>query len=102
MDGIGGSQRRESLCRSSSRSHGRIVEFVQGGGSEMSAQAAKSEIEIRSCATLAEYEECVRIEHLIWGEDMALPSPIFVVAHHTGGQVLGAFDGPNMIGFTLG
>jgi len=68
----------------------------------MSAQAAKSEIEIRSCATLAEYEECVRIEHLIWGEDMALPSPIFVVAHHTGGQVLGAFDGPNMIGFTLG
>ena len=37
----------------------------------------------------------------IWGEDIAVPSPIFVVAHHTGGQVLGAFDGDKMVGFTL-
>lgn len=63
------------------------------------------EIEIRHCAALAEYEECVRLEHAIWGEEIAMPSAIFVVAHHTGGQVLGAFDGAasgaKMIGFTL-
>ncbi len=67
------------------------------------------EIEIRHCATLAEYDQCVRLQHLVWGEDIAVPSPIFVVAHHTGGQVLGAFapaptapsGQPKMVGFTL-
>ena len=66
------------------------------------------EIEVRHCTTLAEYEECVRIEHVTWGEEIAVPSAIFVVAHHTGGQVLGAFDavsggasGARMVGFAL-
>ena len=59
------------------------------------------QIEIRSCATIPEYEECVRIEHATWGEEIAVPSAIFVVAHHTGGQVIGAFDQGKMIGFTL-
>lgn len=60
-------------------------------------------IEIRHCATLAEFEECLRLEHAVWGhgEDIAVPVPIFAVAHHTGGQVLGAYDGPEMVGFTL-
>lgn len=59
------------------------------------------QIEIRHCASIPEYEECVRIEHATWGEDIAVPSAIFVVAHHTGGQVIGAFDQEKMIGFTL-
>jgi predicted GNAT superfamily acetyltransferase len=59
------------------------------------------EIEIRHCAALAEYDECVRLEHLTWGEEIAVPSAMFVVAHHTGGQVLGAFSGGQMVGFTL-
>ena len=73
----------------------------------MNHSRAHHEIEIRHCATLAEYDECVRIEHLIWGEDIAVPSAIFVVAHHTGGQVLGAFASAapsgksRMVGFTL-
>jgi predicted GNAT superfamily acetyltransferase len=74
----------------------------------MTQPRPKHEIEIRHCATLAEYEECVRIEHVTWGEEIAVPSAIFDVAHHTGGQVLGAFDaasggasGTRMVGFTL-
>jgi predicted GNAT superfamily acetyltransferase len=59
------------------------------------------EIEVRHCATLAEYDECVRLEHSTWGEEIAVPSAVFVVAHHTGGQVLGAFDRTKMVGFTL-
>ena len=59
------------------------------------------QIEIRHCASIPEYEECVRIEHVTWGEDIAVPSAIFVVAHHTGGQVIGALDQGKMIGFTL-
>jgi predicted GNAT superfamily acetyltransferase len=74
----------------------------------MSEARATREVEIRHCSTLVEYEECVRVEHQVWGEDIAVPSAVFVVAHHTGGQVLGAFDpavdatgGAKMVGFTL-
>jgi predicted GNAT superfamily acetyltransferase len=59
------------------------------------------DIEIRHCHSLAEYDECVRLELSIWGESIAVPAPIFVVAHHTGGQVLGAFDGARLVGCTL-
>lgn len=59
------------------------------------------EIEIRHCHSLAEFEEGVRIERTIWGEEITVPVPIFVVADHTGGQVLGAFDGDKMVGVTL-
>jgi len=62
---------------------------------------ATREIDVRHCTNLAEYEECVRLEHAVWGEDIAVPSAVFVVAHHTGGQVVGAFDDGKMAGFTL-
>jgi predicted GNAT superfamily acetyltransferase len=59
------------------------------------------EIEVRHCDTLAEYESCVRLQFRVWGEPIAVPSTIFVVAHHTGGQILGAFDREKIVGFTL-
>jgi predicted GNAT superfamily acetyltransferase len=62
---------------------------------------ATREIDVRHCSTLAEYEECVRLEHAVWGEDIAVPSAVFVVAHHTGGQVVAAFHKGKMAGFTL-
>lgn len=58
-------------------------------------------IEVKHCSTLDEYERCVEIEHVTWGAPLSVPSAIFVVAHHTGGQVLGAFDGNKIVGFTL-
>jgi predicted GNAT superfamily acetyltransferase len=63
--------------------------------------SSESEIEIRHCNTLEEFEECVRIEHLTWGPELAEPTGMFVVARHTGGQVFAAFDGEKMVGFTL-
>ena len=60
-----------------------------------------AEIEIRHCHSLAEYDECVRLELSTWGESISVPAPIFVVAHHTGGQALGAFDGGRLVGCTL-
>jgi predicted GNAT superfamily acetyltransferase len=59
------------------------------------------QIELRHCLSLPEYEDCVRVERATWGEDISVPSAMFVVAHHTGGQVLGAFDQSKLIGFTL-
>jgi predicted GNAT superfamily acetyltransferase len=58
-------------------------------------------IEIRYCHSLEEYEDAVRIELLVWGEKIAVPASIFVVADHTGGQVLGAYSGDRLVGFTL-
>jgi predicted GNAT superfamily acetyltransferase len=67
----------------------------------MSESAAASDVEIRPCVSVAEFAECVRIEHAIWGESIAVPVPMFVVAHHSGGEVLGAFLDGALVGFTL-
>ncbi len=69
---------------------------------EIAVDSSKmQDVEIRHCDSLAEYEECVRLQVALWGEPMAVPSAIFVVAHHTGGQILGAFDHGKLVGFTL-
>lgn len=60
-------------------------------------------IHVRKCTELAEFHRCVDIQREVWGEsDLEVePYVTFVVAHQTGGQVLGAFDGDTMVGFTL-
>jgi predicted GNAT superfamily acetyltransferase len=63
--------------------------------------AGVSEIEIRHCESMDEYKACVRLESITWGIDTPVPTSMFVVAHHTGGQVLGAFSDGKMIGFTM-
>ncbi|MFZ0736642.1 MAG: hypothetical protein WBL70_10545 [Candidatus Acidiferrales bacterium] len=70
---------------------------------ERSEKAALSQarIEVRHCRTLAEYEECLRLEQITWGTGILVPTAIFVVAQETGGQILGAFAGKEMVGFTL-
>jgi predicted GNAT superfamily acetyltransferase len=60
-------------------------------------------ITIRKCCTLQEFHTCVELQREIWDEkDLELePSTMFVVASISGGQVLGAFDGEKLVGFTL-
>jgi len=60
-------------------------------------------IEVRKLTRLEEFEECVALEQAIWKESDLETEPVtlFVVASHTGGQVLGAFDGARLVGFTL-
>ena len=72
---------------------------------EMKAERAKTmaeEVKVRHCRELEEFEECMKIEVAVWGEsDLHVPLPMYVVAKETGGQVLGAFVGRKMIGFTM-
>jgi predicted GNAT superfamily acetyltransferase len=58
---------------------------------------------VRKCAGLEEFQRCVELQRGIWGEqDLEVePATLFVVASETGGQVLGAFDGERLIGYTL-
>jgi predicted GNAT superfamily acetyltransferase len=60
-------------------------------------------IVVRKCSGIEEFHRCVALQKEIWGEEDLEVEPVtlFVVAAETGGQVLGAFDGGRMVGFTL-
>ncbi len=60
-------------------------------------------IVVRKCAGIEEFQRCVALQKEIWGEkDLEVePATLFVVATETGGQVLGAFDGERLVGYTL-
>jgi predicted GNAT superfamily acetyltransferase len=60
-------------------------------------------IEIRALTEREDLKTVVRLQRQIWGfEDVDLiPLRLFVVATKIGGQVFGAFDGSNMVGFCM-
>jgi predicted GNAT superfamily acetyltransferase len=60
-------------------------------------------VTVRKCQALEDFYACVALQREIWGEqDLEVePATMFVVAAHTGGQVLGAFADGSMIGYTL-
>lgn len=70
---------------------------------KIAVEEKPQEIVVRSCSGLAEFATCIEIERAVWGSaDVdVVPLPLFVVAAETGGQVLGAFAGDRMVGFTL-
>jgi predicted GNAT superfamily acetyltransferase len=67
------------------------------------AEQTPNGIVIRSCHRIEEFEACVGVERAVWrSSDIdVVPIPLFVVASETGGQVLGAFHGADLVGFTL-
>jgi predicted GNAT superfamily acetyltransferase len=62
-----------------------------------------SAIVIRRCEGLEELRACVALQKEIWNFSDAelVPLRMFVVAEKVGGQVMGAFDGSEMVGFAL-
>jgi predicted GNAT superfamily acetyltransferase len=58
---------------------------------------------IRSCHGLDELRACVALQKEVWNFTDAelIPLRMFVVAEKVGGQVMGAFAGPDMVGFAL-
>ena len=60
-------------------------------------------IVIRECHTLEEMRTAVALQREVWNFSDAelVPLRLFVVAEKVGGQVLGAFDGNDMVGFAL-
>jgi predicted GNAT superfamily acetyltransferase len=76
---------------------------AEGSGRRKDNVGAADGIAIRACHAIEEFEACVRVERAVWKSDDidVVPIPLFVVASHTGGQVLGAFDGGALVGFTM-
>jgi predicted GNAT superfamily acetyltransferase len=73
------------------------------GTARNESEVKNRDIVIRKCEHLEEFHRCVDLQREIWGEaDLEVePATMFVVAAHTGGQVLGAFDGDKLVGYTL-
>jgi predicted GNAT superfamily acetyltransferase len=60
-------------------------------------------VTIRHCDTLDELNACVSLQRNVWGFTDAelVPLRLFVVAKKIGGQVLGGFDGRELIAFCM-
>jgi len=60
-------------------------------------------VTIRKCETLQEVQACFALQKDVWKFSDAdlVPVRLFVVANQIGGQVIGAFDGGELIGFAL-
>jgi predicted GNAT superfamily acetyltransferase len=61
-----------------------------------------SEITIRLLHSLDDFHRCVQIAREVWADAELDTEPhvTYVIADHTGGQVLGAFEDDTMVGFT--
>jgi predicted GNAT superfamily acetyltransferase len=75
----------------------------QNSKANVRVDSPRLNLSFRPCTTLADLDECVRIQQAVWkfNDLETVPSDIFIVALKTGGQVLGAFDGERQVGFTL-
>jgi predicted GNAT superfamily acetyltransferase len=60
-------------------------------------------IELRRCKGIEDFHACVALQKEVWNFTDAelVPLRMFVVADKVGGQVMGAFDGKEMVGFAL-
>lgn len=65
--------------------------------------ASPDSVSIRLCHSFDELNACVDLQRDVWGfSDLDLvPLRLFVVAEKIGGQVIGAFEGKEMVGFAL-
>jgi predicted GNAT superfamily acetyltransferase len=61
------------------------------------------QITIRKCAGMDELHACVALQKEVWNFDDVdlVPLRMFVVSQKIGGQIIGAFDGKELIGFAF-
>jgi predicted GNAT superfamily acetyltransferase len=75
----------------------------QAGGQAGGLTGDQAGIAVRPLTMLSEFSEALKLQKCIWGftDNELMPLRFFVVASKIGGQVLGAFDGEQMVGFGL-
>lgn len=64
---------------------------------------AAGQITIRNCARIDEFKACIALQKEVWNFDDAdlVPLRMFVVSHKIGGQIIGAFQGDDLVGFAF-
>jgi predicted GNAT superfamily acetyltransferase len=65
--------------------------------------AMGSQVVLRNCEGLEELDACVRLQIETWGyaDGDVIPRRVFTVAQRIGGQVIGAFEGKQAVGFAM-
>jgi predicted GNAT superfamily acetyltransferase len=60
-------------------------------------------IVVRNCKSIAEFRACVELQKEVWNFDDRdlVPLRMFVVGQKIGGQIIGAFDGDELVGFAF-
>ena len=60
-------------------------------------------ITVRKCSGIDEYKACVALQKEVWNFDDVdlVPLRMFVVSEKIGGQIIGAFDGNDLVGFAF-
>ena len=64
---------------------------------------AVERITIRKCSGIDEFKACVDLQKEVWNFDDLdiVPLRMFVVSEKIGGQIIGAFDGAQLVGFAF-
>ncbi len=77
--------------------------MAAGEATRTGRQVSADSIVVRKCYDLDEMRSCVALQKEIWNFSDAdlVPLRMFVVAEKVGGQVIGAFDGGDIVGFAL-
>ena len=72
-------------------------------GQAIGEERVSDSLVIRKCNGVEEFQQCVDIQKEVWKfSDLDIvPLRMFVVADKIGGQIIGSFDGDNMVGFAL-
>src|SRR5689334_21639973 len=74
-----------------------------GQAAGTSKRVTADSLAIRKCHARDQIQACVTLQKEVWNfTDLELvPLRMFVVAEKLGGQVIGAFDGNELVGFAL-
>jgi predicted GNAT superfamily acetyltransferase len=72
-------------------------------GQAIGEERVSDSLVIRKCNGVEEFQQCVEIQKEVWNfSDLDIvPLRMFVVADKIGGQIIGTFDGSQMVGFAL-
>ena len=70
---------------------------------EDAGKPVRAEVEVRLCKGLDELNACVALQKEVWSfsDYDLIPLRLFVVAEKIGGQVIGAFDAGQLVGFVM-
>ncbi len=70
---------------------------------ENAGTGVEKSVEVRLCHGLDELNACVALQQEVWNfsDYDLIPLRLFVVAQKIGGQVIGAFDGGEVVGFAM-
>ncbi len=68
----------------------------------MSTQAATG-IHLETLTELVQFDRCVELQDLVWGYEPsdAMSQKVFLLASQIGGQVIGAFEGTELVGYAM-